>query len=71
LENIEVDNREEPGREIVRRFNSGEFMTAAIGRAAREAVRQHKLAGNPIATWQDGRVVIVQPEDIVVPDETV
>jgi hypothetical protein len=71
LENIEVDNREEPRREIVRRFNSGEFMTAAIGRATREAVRQHKLAGNPIATWQDGRVVIVQPEDIVVPDETV
>jgi len=36
----------------------------AVIKAICEAVRQHKLAGNPIATWRDGRVVIVQPEDI-------
>jgi hypothetical protein len=53
-------------KEIIRRFYSTEFITTAIGNATREAVRKHKLAGNPIATWQDGKVVIVQPEDIVV-----
>ncbi len=33
-------------------------------RAVREAAREHKRAGNPVAGWQDGRVVIVAPEDI-------
>jgi hypothetical protein len=56
-------------REITRRFSNPDFITAAIGRAAREAVRQHKLAGNPIATWRDGKVVIIQPEDIVIDEE--
>ena len=34
------------------------------GRAVEEAVRDHKRAGNPIAEWRDGRVVIVPPEQI-------
>jgi hypothetical protein len=34
------------------------------GRAVEEAVRDHKRAGNPIAEWQDGRVVLVPPEQI-------
>jgi hypothetical protein len=36
----------------------------AVMKAITVAVRQHKLAGSPIATWRDGEVVIVQPEDI-------
>jgi hypothetical protein len=35
----------------------------AAGRAVEEAVRDHKRAGNPIAEWQDGRVVLVPPEE--------
>lgn len=34
------------------------------GRAVEEAVRDHKRAGNPIAEWRDGRVVLVPPEEI-------
>jgi hypothetical protein len=34
------------------------------GRAIEEAVRDHKRAGNPIAVWRDGRVVLVPPEEI-------
>src|SRR5665213_3711823 len=30
----------------------------AIGDAVQEAIRDHKRAGNPIAEWRDGRVVI-------------
>ena len=26
----------------------------------------HKALGNPMATWKDGQVVWIQPEDIVV-----
>lgn len=40
----------------------------AVQAAAREALRHHKMIGNPVATWRDGRVVLVQPSDIVVPD---
>jgi len=41
-----------------------------IERIFREAVRHelliHKRLGNPIATWKDGKVVIVPPEEISV-----
>lgn len=34
-----------------------------------DALRMHKRLGNPIATWKDGRVVIVPPEEIVIPTD--
>jgi hypothetical protein len=36
----------------------------AAGRAVEDAIRDHKRAGNPIAEWRDGRVVLVPPEEI-------
>jgi hypothetical protein len=36
----------------------------AIGDAVQEAIRDHKRAGNPIAGWRDGRVVVVPPDQI-------
>ncbi len=33
-------------------------------RAVREALLEHQRAGNPIAIWQDGHVVIVPPSRI-------
>ena len=51
--------------ELFRRMTE---IDAAVREAARQAVLRHKVAGNPIADWQDGRVVLVQPNDIVVPD---
>jgi hypothetical protein len=47
-------------------FADGREIDAAIAKAVREAVLQHKRAGNPIAVWQDGRVVWIPPEEIVV-----
>jgi hypothetical protein len=37
---------------------------SAARRAVRAALREHKLAGNPVAVWQDGKVVLVPPEKI-------
>jgi hypothetical protein len=34
--------------------------------AANHALLVHKRLGNPIATWIDGKVVIIPPEEIVV-----
>jgi hypothetical protein len=40
-----------------------------LRRAVHHALRMHKRAGNPIAEWRDGRVVIIPPEEIIVDDE--
>jgi hypothetical protein len=37
--------------------------------AVNDALRMHKRLGNPIAAWQDGKVVIIPPEEIVIPSD--
>ena len=37
--------------------------------AVNDALAMHKRLGNPIATWKDGKVVIVPPEEIVIPPD--
>ena len=37
-----------------------------LQRAVNHALRMHKCLGNPIATWKDGKVVIVPAEETVV-----
>ena len=39
----------------------------ALREAVQEALRRHKLAGNPVAVWRNARVEWIQPEDI--PDQ--
>jgi hypothetical protein len=41
-----------------------EDVEAALKEAVREALLRHKQAGNPIATWQNGQVQWIAPEDI-------
>ncbi len=36
----------------------------AAQQAVRAALREHKRAGNPIAIWRDGKVVLIPPEQI-------
>ena len=38
----------------------------AMRRAVRHALLTHKRAGNTVAAWRDGRVVLVAPEKIAV-----
>jgi hypothetical protein len=47
-------------------FEDGQAIDDALIEAARDARRLHKALGNPMATWRDGKVVWVQPKDIVV-----
>jgi hypothetical protein len=44
----------------------GEPVVDALRRAARSALLEHKRAGNPVASWKDGRVVIIPAEEIPV-----
>lgn len=41
-----------------------ERIPAAVAAAVRQAVRDHKAAGNSVAVWQDGRVVWLAPHEI-------
>ncbi|MCA1588893.1 MAG: hypothetical protein LC734_00600 [Acidobacteria bacterium] len=41
-------------------------ITRAYERAVREALRKHKLAGNPVAISRNGKVVLLQPDEIEV-----
>jgi len=41
----------------------------ALKRAGRQVMITHKKMGWPLVDWQDGKVVTVQPEDIVIPPE--
>lgn len=49
---------------ILRAFEEGTPIDEAIAEGVREARRRHKLLGNPVAEWRDGKVVIVPPEEI-------
>ena len=41
-------------------------LISAAQQAVRAALREHKLAGNSIAVWRNGQVVLVPPEKIEV-----
>lgn len=40
----------------------------AMGDAVRTALSEHKLAGDYVVAWQDGRIVRIAAEDIAVPE---
>jgi hypothetical protein len=46
------------------RVHDADRMLRAMQRAVREALQDHKRAGNPVAVWDNGCVVWIQPEDI-------
>lgn len=59
----------EQTKDIAELFREGTAIDEAVKKAAAQALRMHKLMGNPVAEWRDGKVVWVQPDDIQIPDE--
>ncbi len=55
--------------ELIRRFSSDDVLLSLVKQAVHEAVLDHKRVGNSVAAMKDGKVVIIQPEDIEVPVE--
>jgi len=47
-------------------FDEGTAIDEALREAARDARRFHKAIGNPMATWRDGKIIWIQPDDIQV-----
>jgi len=50
-------------------FRDGKEIDTALRNAVQQALLQHKKAGNPVAEWRDGKVVMIKPEDIVVEEK--
>jgi hypothetical protein len=48
----------------------GEAVEGVLRRAVNHALLMHKRAGNPIATWRNGKVVLIPPDEIEVSDDT-
>lgn len=52
--------------DIDRIFEEGRLIDRALVESVKQALLVHKRAGNPVAEWRDGKVVLIQPEDISV-----
>lgn len=50
---------------LAEKLNDRVTITQAIQRAVREARLAHARAGHPVAEWRDGKVVWVQPKEIL------
>ncbi len=54
----------EPTKDIAEIFREGTLIDEALQKAVTQALRMHKLMGNPVAEWRDGKVVWIPPEEI-------
>jgi hypothetical protein len=48
----------------------GKAIEEILRRAVRAALLDHKRAGNPVAVWQDDRVVTLSPAEIPVEEDS-
>ena len=55
--------------DIERILEDDDLIAAALARATRDALRQHKAAGNPIAVWRDEKVVWIPADQIEIADD--
>lgn len=59
-------NAQETDELILSIMNDPKKIRNAMQLGINEALLRHKQMGNPICEWRDGKVVWIQPEDIVV-----
>jgi hypothetical protein len=50
---------------LAEKLEHHEVIEVAIQKAAREAVFVHARLGRPVAGWRDGRVVWIEPAEIL------
>ena len=58
--------KSEDTRPPAERVHDIDRMLEAMNLAVAEAIERHRRLGNPVATWRNGQVVWIQPEDIPV-----
>lgn len=45
-------------------FREGTLIDRAMQDATREAIKQHKQAGQPMVVWRNGQIVFISPEEL-------
>lgn len=60
---MESDKKVDPANDLFVRYS--DEINRAYDRAVREALLKHKRAGNPVPVERDGKLVMLQPDDIV------
>ena len=53
-------------RTIAEKMKDNEFLLKAMDKAVNDALRVHKLLGQSIVVWEDGKVKIIPPDQIPV-----
>lgn len=53
---------------ILKIMNDPERVRKIIQSAINEALLMHKRMGNPVCEMRDGKIVWIQPEDIIIPE---
>jgi hypothetical protein len=61
-----MTNEVEAQGDPIDRISDWPRMIEAVNLAREDALRFHKRMGNPLATWRDGKVVWIPPEEIPV-----
>ncbi len=56
-------------KDITKIFKDEKLISKALRKGVRDALRQHKQAGNPVIVWRDGKAVWIAPEDIKLWDD--
>jgi hypothetical protein len=50
-------------------FADGTAIDKALQQAFQEAVLRHRQAGVPMVFWKDGKITLVPPEDVPLPEQ--
>jgi hypothetical protein len=54
----------EKERDIEELVKDDDLIDRAVVQAVRDALLQHKRAGNPVPIWEHGQVIWIPPEEI-------
>ena len=57
-----------PRKSVTELFDEGTTIDAALRRGVQDALRRHKLLGQSVVVWKDGKVVRLRPEEISLAD---
>lgn len=59
-----MNRNEKKKHDIDQIFAEGTLIDQALAESVKKALQEHKRAGNPVAGWRDGKVVLLPPDAI-------
>ncbi len=66
-----MSSNEQDNRPAAERVQDIPRIMQALREAAAEARKRHRQAGVPMAVWRNGRVELIEPEDIPITEDEV